>query len=78
MRMVSSGASECGSRMAILRNAAECAKCGDVIESKHRHDWVGCSCGAIFVDGGLTYIRWGAKDIADIIDRSEVVPDAEL
>jgi hypothetical protein len=45
----------------IIRNAAQCAKCGDIIESKHRHDFVSCSCGAIFVDGGLDYIRSGGN-----------------
>jgi hypothetical protein len=55
----------------IIRNAAECRLCGDVIESKHGHDWVECGCGEIFVDGGHAYIRRGAKDMANIIDRSE-------
>lgn len=41
----------------ILANKAKCLKCGDVIESKHRHDFVGCKCGAIFVDGGKEYLR---------------------
>lgn len=48
--------------MAILRNSAKCLECGDVIESKHRHDWVKCSCGNIFVDGGKVYIRRGVAD----------------
>lgn len=55
----------------LVRNAARCAKCDDEVESKHRHDFKGCSCGAIFVDGGLSYLRRGAKDMADIIDLSE-------
>jgi hypothetical protein len=58
----------------ILRNLAECRKCGDVIESKHVHDFVKCKCTAIFTDGGREYIRRGAKDLNDIIDRSEYVP----
>ena len=45
----------------ITRNAARCKKCGDVIESKHLHDWVTCECGAIFVDGGREYWRWGGE-----------------
>jgi hypothetical protein len=44
-----------------IRNAAQCAKCGDVVESKSRHDFSGCSCGAIFVDGGLDYLRGGGN-----------------
>lgn len=54
----------------IVKNAAECARCGDVIESKHRHDFVSCKCGAIFVDGGLSYLRRGGE-LGDIIERSE-------
>lgn len=57
--------------MRLRANRAECARCGDVIESKHRHDYQTCSCGEIFVDGGLAYLRRGAKDLASIIDRSE-------
>ena len=54
----------------IVRNIAECRLCGDVIESKHRHDWVACKCGEIFTDGGTAYIRRGANNMANIIDRS--------
>jgi hypothetical protein len=43
----------------IIRNAARCKRCGDEIESRHRHDWVACRCGAIFVDGGTSYRRAG-------------------
>ena len=42
-----------------MRNRARCRKCGDVIESRSRHDFVSCSCGAIFVDGGTDYFRAG-------------------
>jgi len=38
-------------------NCAKCAECGDVIESRHRHDFVWCKCGAIAVDGGQDYMR---------------------
>lgn len=56
----------------ILRNAAECARCGDVIESKHRHDFVTCKCGAISVDGGKAYLKRAARwDVDDVIERSE-------
>lgn len=40
-----------------MRNWSKCAKCGDVVESKHRHDFVRCKCGAIAVDGGNDYHR---------------------
>jgi hypothetical protein len=54
----------------IVANVAECRLCGDVIESKHRHDFVTCKCGEIFTDGGREYIRRGATDLNNIIDRA--------
>lgn len=36
----------------IIKNAIQCKKCGDIIESKSVHDLVGCKCGCCFVDGG--------------------------
>ena len=53
----------------IIQNEAQCMKCGDIIVSKHVHDYVGCRCGAIFVDGGMEYLRRGGED-EDFIDRS--------
>ena len=55
----------------IKSNKARCRLCGDVIESKHRHDWQTCSCGAIFVDGGREYLRRGAKKFEDLEELSE-------
>lgn len=43
----------------IIRNVARCKKCGDVIESTYRNEFVSCTCGDIYVDGGLDYIRRG-------------------
>lgn len=57
-------------RKKLVRNAIKCLKCGDVIESKSRHDWVQCSCGACFVDGGLDYMRVGGN-YGDWEDLSE-------
>lgn len=45
--------------MIISRNAARCRKCSTVIESTYLHDFVMCPCGAIFVDGGIAYLRGG-------------------
>lgn len=45
----------------LIRNALRCLDCKDVIESKHRHDFVQCTCGNVFVDGGLEYQRIGYK-----------------
>lgn len=43
----------------VLRNAARCNGCGEVLESVHRHDFRTCSCGGLMVDGGKDYIRRG-------------------
>jgi hypothetical protein len=40
----------------ILRNRARCRRCGDVIESKHVHDFKFCSCNGIAVTGGRDYV----------------------
>lgn len=58
----------------LIRNAAQCAKCGDVVESKHVHDFAACSCGAIFVDGGLEYLRAGGRAV-DFIWMTEYEDD---
>lgn len=41
----------------ILVNKIKCNKCGDIIESIHRHDFKHCQCGAVAVDGGNSYLR---------------------
>ena len=58
----------------IVRNAARCRKCGTVVESRHRHDFVWCACQSIFVDGGTEYIRAGG-DPADFESLAEVGDD---
>ena len=50
----------------IIRNAAKCIKCHDVIQSVHNHDYVECKCGAIAVDGGNSYLR-AAGNVDDFI-----------
>jgi hypothetical protein len=37
----------------------QCMDCLDIIESKHRHDFVKCKCGKSFIDGGDDYLRGG-------------------
>lgn len=49
----------------IIRNAIKCNTCGDVIESTYTHDFVQCSCGRVFVDGGHEYLRRGYTDSMD-------------
>ena len=56
----------------IVKNAVQCKKCGDIIESKSVHDFVTCSCGACSVDGGHEYLRrCGYLD--DMIELSETI-----
>lgn len=44
-------------RVKIIKNSAKCLRCGDEIESCHRHDFRSCSCGSVSVDGGKDYLR---------------------
>ena len=55
----------------ITKNAAQCGLCGDIIESKYRHDFVSCLCDNIFIDGGLDYFRAGAIDMSNFISLAE-------
>ena len=59
----------------LTANKAQCGECKDIIESKFRHDWVPCSCGNIFVDGGLDYVRAGAIDFEQFVDLCEYEED---
>jgi len=43
--------------MKIKTNKVQCKKCNEIIESKHCHDFVTCSCGEVSVDGGRDYLR---------------------
>jgi hypothetical protein len=54
--------------MTKAKNRAKCANCGDIIESKHRHDWIACKCfrnelktTGFFIDGGNDYCRIGGN-----------------
>ena len=58
----------------IVQNAATCLACGDFIVSKHRHDFVTCTCGAISVDGGQEYLR-RVGDFTHAMDMSWSLPD---
>jgi hypothetical protein len=58
----------------IIQNAVNCLSCGDFIVSKHRHDFVECTCGAIAVDGGQEYLR-RVGDFENAVDLSWSLPD---
>ena len=61
----------------IIENAAVCLGCGDKIVSKHRHDFVECTCGSIAVDGGQEYLRRVGASLTDgaYMDLSWSLPD---
>lgn len=49
------------------KNRILCKICLDIIESKHCHDYITCSCGAISADGGNDYFKRGGK-AEDMVD----------
>ena len=70
---------------------AQCLDCFDIIESKHRHDFVKCKCGTSFLDGGDDYIRCGGRiaildktdgDFYTVVDRDaalqELLADVDI
>ena len=57
----------------IVYSTATCKKCGDVLVSIHRHDYVTCGCdNQTMLDGGTAYQRYGGVDL-DLVDRSGTV-----
>jgi hypothetical protein len=54
----------------ILRNAARCRKCDDVVESESLYDFRRCSCEAITIDGGRAYLK-RCGNYEDIEEMSE-------
>ena len=65
------------SKERIVKNRAYLITCEDEIESKHRHDFVTCKCGDMYVDGGTSSLRRGATDLNTIIDTSIIIYEAE-
>lgn len=61
----------------IKHNKARCKLCNETIESIHRHDYISCTCGAIAVDGGKSYLRRAAKDFDSLEELSEYYTVAE-
>lgn len=55
----------------IRRNRLQCKLCGDIIESKHTHDYVMCSCKKCAIDGGKEYVRFSAPKPDDVIFLTE-------
>ena len=46
-------------RISKYQYGLHCLECDDRIFSNYRHDFRRCKCGAIFVDGGFDYFRYG-------------------
>ncbi|EEQ59242.1 hypothetical protein CBFG_02952 [Clostridiales bacterium 1_7_47FAA] len=57
--------------MKIIKNCIQCKTCGEVIESKFRHDFVSCSCGRCSVDGGMEYLRRAAETMDEFVEMSQ-------
>ena len=50
----------------------KCKKCGDILQSKYRHDFQMCKCGSCYIDGGDDYCRVGGKkEDIEWLDRKE-------
>ena len=61
--------------MKIIRNAIRCRACGDEVESKSVHDFVGCRCGKVAVDGGHCYLkRMGEPGDWEELSETEAEP----
>lgn len=58
----------------IVTNKIQCARCKSIIESCHDYDFVQCSCKAVGVEGGLSYLR-RIGEAEDIVELSEVRED---
>ena len=61
----------------IIKNQIRCNHCGDIIESKNRHDFRTCSCGRVSVDGGHDYLRRCFKAEGDFEELSICKDDQE-
>lgn len=62
----------------LVKNIIKCNHCGDVLQSFYVHDFKQCSCGRVFIDGGLDYARRGFIYTDDYTELSEwVVNDEE-
>jgi hypothetical protein len=63
----------------MIQHGLKCTRCQEEIYSNSRHDFVGCKCGAWFIDGGFDYQRSGglgyipSEPISREVDR-ETLP----
>ena len=61
----------------LIKNKIRCKTCGDIIESRTRHEFVRCKCGRCFVDGGTDYSRKGyfSENLEDSFEDLSVYID---
>ena len=60
----------------LVYNAVTCTECLKTIVSRTRHDYVTCECpNDAMVDGGLDYIRYGAKDMKKVVHHAVYADD---
>lgn len=45
----------------------KCLICGDIIDSKYRHNLVSCKCENCYIDGGNDYCHFEGKDFNKIL-----------
>lgn len=64
-------------RNKIIKNAAKCVHCGDIIESTHVHDFKWCSCKTISVDGGHYYLKRTFKNSPADFEDMSIVEEVE-
>ena len=60
-----------------IKNIAKCLLCGDIIESKHTHDYVTCKCGNLSVDGGKDYFKRSIVHGLDSYKELNLLKDEE-
>lgn len=62
-------------KQVLVKNSVQCLDCGEVLVSKHRHDFAKCSCSnQAFTDGGLEYQRIGAVNL-DRVEKLSIWQD---
>lgn len=49
----------------ILKNSAMCGDCWQEIVSRHKHDYITCSCGQLSIDGGSSYLKRNSNHYVD-------------
>ena len=57
----------------------KCLNCNTILESTYTHDFQSCECpNGSFIDGGNSYMRFGCKDITEVLfwneETKEFVP----